>query len=396
MKRSYLPILFALIFLAVSLFGCQVFDDGSPKARPGSIPPDTAGRYVFEGTYFTVLDIFTDGTYYFNDNRVDYFSGGFVTKVGDVFTFSETFGPCANQTGKYSMVEKGNGFTWVGIEDNCTSRIDLYANLIYVKVPKEYPYVQFLWKTLTQKTNFIVTDSNDNIYVTDGGKGFHEFSADGKILNSWDGLNDSYGIAISKSGNIYIVDKADLSINKFDPNGKLILKWNIESNKFGPGDIAVDDQENVYVALQNSQLKYVEKYDSDGVFIGSWASHGSGDGEVLSKGNIGPVEIVATGAGIHYITDPLNNRVVKFDADGNFLANITGDGTYELSSPRFLALDKDENLFVLDESQSIWKFDAKDQYVKRWFTPSWGSIAVDKAGNVVIADFMEVVKVKLP
>lgn len=396
MKRNIFSCLFLLSFLAINLASCQLFDDGTPKAHPGSIPSEDAGRYVFEGTFFTVLDVFTDGTYYFNDNRVDYYSGGFVSKSGGVFTFSETFGPCANQSGTYTKVEKGNGFALVPIQDNCPNRRDLYANLIYVKVPKQYPYVEFVWKTLTQKTNFVATDGQDNIYVTDSGSGFYKFSTEGKLLNSWYGLEDSYGIGVAKSGNIYVVDKADLSINKFDSTGKLLIKWPIESGQYGPADVSVDDQENVYVSLQNPQLRYVEKFDSEGIFLGAWGNHGNGDGEIYAQGSSGPVEIVAKPDGTHYITDPRHNRVVKFDADGNFLSNINGGDGDLLTNPRFIALDKDGNLYVLDESQSIWKFDPADNLLKRWFTPSWGSIVVDGAGNLIIADFMQVVKIKLP
>lgn len=387
----------SLFLVSIVLFGgCQSTNESIPAPKAGSIPAENTGRFVFEGTYFSVLDIFSDGTYYFNDNRTDYYSGGIVRKANDIFTFYETFGPCANQTGKYRWQPKNNGFLLIWVEDTCTNRVHLFTEVFYVKVPTAYPYIEYIWKTLTLNTSYLAMDTNGNIFVTDGTKGVHEFSSDGKIVKSWGDFTNASGIAVAKSGNVYVVDRTELAIEKYDASGNLITAWKTQSQVFGPGDVAVDDAENVYVSLQNPQSHYIEKFDSDGNFLGAWASQGNGDGQAFAQGKLGPVEIAVDANGTQYLTDPLNNRIVKFDSEGNFMGNLTGGGSDLFVNPRYVTLDPSGNLYVLDVSQSIWKFDSAGGFIGHWFTPSWGSIAADKNGNVVIADYLQIVKVRLP
>ena len=64
--------------------------------------------------------------------------------------------------------------------------------------------------------------------------------------------NYIYGIAVDSSGNVYVTDSTQASIQKFDSNGAFITKWGsygTGNGKFShPTGIAVDSSGNVYVA----------------------------------------------------------------------------------------------------------------------------------------------------
>jgi hypothetical protein len=78
-------------------------------------------------------------------------------------------------------------------------------------------------------------------------------------------------------------------------------------------------------------------------------------------------------AGNTYITDPANNRLVKFDPSGKFLFNITGDGTRKLTQPSRVAVDSTGSVYTNSigglNSQTIWKFDSTGAFIGEWFNP---------------------------
>ena len=98
-------------------------------------------------------------------------------------------------------------------------------------------------------------------------------------LGSGDGeFNTPSGVAVDGSGNVYVADRQNARIQKFDSNGGFITKWGSPgsgngefSNLFG---IAVDGSGNVYVTDPGNDR--IQKFDSNGGFITKWGSPGSG------------------------------------------------------------------------------------------------------------------------
>ncbi|MEQ8225912.1 MAG: 6-bladed beta-propeller [Candidatus Eremiobacterota bacterium] len=77
-----------------------------------------------------------------------------------------------------------------------------------------------------------------------------EWSSEGKqaIIPSF----SPESIAVASSGNLYVVDDRNNSIQKFDRSGKFIVKWGEEGDcpgEFkGLKNISADQAENIYVA----------------------------------------------------------------------------------------------------------------------------------------------------
>ena len=74
----------------------------------------------------------------------------------------------------------------------------------------------------------------------------------------------------------------------------------------GPESVAVDGSGNVYVSDRTNNV--VQKFDSDGSFLVSWGSFGSGDGYFHE-----PKGIAADDSGDVYVADYMNRRIQKFD-----------------------------------------------------------------------------------
>jgi sugar lactone lactonase YvrE len=179
-----------------------------------------------------------------------------------------------------------------------------------------------------------------------------------------------------------------------------------------PAGIAVDDDGNVYVA--NSGMHRIEVY---GPFLLAppggglaWGSQGSGDGEFnfpravdaatingetfvfvadtynqrvirtrpdgtdfrvfAMPDGVGSIQgVAAHRAGDVYCSDPSNNRVLRFDADGNFIAEF---GSAELDYPLGLDVDFDGFIYVADNgSRTVKKYDTDLRLIAEFgLTPS--------------------------
>ena len=97
--------------------------------------------------------------------------------------------------------------------------------------------------------------------------------------NNRSNTSNSNNLDISKE--VFVVDYANIRIQKFDTDGKFIAKWGTEGDAKGqfkiPHSVAVDSSGDLYVTDMIDLS--VKKFTGDGKFIAKWGSKGSGDGE---------------------------------------------------------------------------------------------------------------------
>ncbi len=249
----------------------------------------------------------------------------------------------------------------------------------------------------------VAVDSSGNIYVADKGNNrIQKFDSDGNFIAKWGGLgsgdgqlNSPYCVAADESGNVYVADFGNNRIQKFDSDGNFIAKWGSygsgDGQFNGPFSVAVDGSGNVYVAGLNNNR--IQKFDSDGNFIAKWGSWGTSDGRFN-----GLYSVAADSSGNVYASDIHNFRIQKFDSNGNFItkwgSNGSADGQFKVAYG--IAVDGSGNVYVADYSNhNIQQFDSGGNFITKW--GSYGSgdgefknpsgVAADSLGNIYVADY---------
>ena len=91
----------------------------------------------------------------------------------------------------------------------------------------------------------------------------------------------------------------------------------------------------------------IQKFDSDGNFLTKWGSKGKGNGEFDAPAGIAVDNLDHN----IYLTDGGNNRIQKFDSDGNFLTKwgSEGSGEGQFSFPSGVAVADSGIVYIADQ-----------------------------------------------
>ena len=167
---------------------------------------------------------------------------------------------------------------------------------------------------------------------------------------------------------------------------QFITKWGDVGSGYGqfdhPFGIAVDSSDNVYVV--DTYNNRIQKFDSEGNLITILGSSGSGDGHFYR-----PRDIAIDSSGNIYVADKGHDRIQKFDSEGNFITK------WYFNYPGSIAVDSLGNVYVTDQfNHQVQKFDSSGVFITKWGSTGSGDgkfkhiygIAVDSSDNVYIVD----------
>jgi trimeric autotransporter adhesin len=188
------------------------------------------------------------------------------------------------------------------------------------------------------------------------------------------------GVAVDKSGIVYIADTGDNIIRKVGTDGIIttfagdgyagfydkddnasddVLPDAIDSEFNKPADVAVDGNGNVYIADTSNQV--VRKVTSAGkisMFAGDASAGFKGDnGEAIKAGLIAPIALSIDGSGNVYIMSNGDGRIRRVDTKG-VITTVAGNGvpgftdgaagSAQFNFPTGLAVDGSGNVYVAD------------------------------------------------
>lgn len=251
-------------------------------------------------------------------------------------------------------------------------------------------------------------------------------------------LKSPTGIAVGKSGNVWIMDAGHGRLIQVSPQGRLLRQVGTAGS--GPGQfmggnfISLDRHGNVYVA--DSVNNRVQQFSSKGAVLAHWGSPGQGPGQFAH-----PTGVAVGEDGSVYVSDTYNNRIQKLNPSGvpdvawgaalglhhpsglcidrqgaifvadsrnQRLVEITPDGRVAgawgteigLSKPDGVTVDAQDHLFVTDRSvNKVFELTTSGSVLHAWGGPGTGpgrfhfadrgflnGIAVDAHGNIWVAD----------
>lgn len=288
-----------------------------------------------------------------------------------------------------------------------------------IKFPKGN--IDYAWKlgrsyNELNQPNTIAADTKGNVFVADRNYRVSKYTNIGQFVTRWgkqgsqsSEFSDIAGLATDKAGNVYVGDAGRNLVKKFDGIGNFLTQWELPAPG-SVGAIATDNSGNVYVLNRFNDEPTIQKFDSNGRFIIKWGSKGIADGQFNNFGYYLGID----GGNNVYIVDNLYgssglSRIQKFDSNGSFLSkwslssengingltvdamgntyiltyrNIMKYGnsgqvlaTYgefgskdgQLNNPRAITIDSQGNLFVADElNDRVTKFNNQGQAAGYW------------------------------
>lgn len=199
----------------------------------------------------------------------------------------------------------------------------------------------------------------------------------GKLLRQWGKTGSAVGefdcpggLAISQFGRIYVADQTNRRIQVFDGEGKFLSMWgehgsktgqfggkvSIRSRVGGPQFLAFDSKGNLYTTEASEGR--VQKFTPEGKFLLTW---GDNDDKFGSFGGMfsgfkdrkatlqGPVSICVDKNDRVWVS-AVSGRIQQFSSEGAYLRGFGSAGTKpgEFYAPHGLAFDSRGNLYVVD------------------------------------------------
>src|SRR5207247_4943924 len=108
----------------------------------------------------------------------------------------------------------------------------------------------------------------------------------------------------------------------------------------------------------------LQKFDLNGNFITSWGGFGTGNGQFSN-----PASVAVDSSGNVYVLDGSNRRVQKFTSSGTYITQwgVNGFGDGEFKNPQDIMVDSSGNVYVTDNQRvDVQKFDSSGNFLLKW------------------------------
>jgi hypothetical protein len=184
-------------------------------------------------------------------------------------------------------------------------------------------------------------------------------------------FNIPYSIGIDSKDKIYVVDRENHRIEKFDTNGTFIAKAGngrgSSNNQLNRPEDIVFSPFGIYVADTGNDR--ILKFNSSFILVGKWGSKGTGNGQFIH-----PHAIDVDSKGNVYVGQLNEPGVQVFDSNGKFLKRWgtmgTGDGQSSIPQEH-IAIDSKDRVYIVDGASNprVQIFDTNGRFLGKIGTP---------------------------
>lgn len=233
---------------------------------------------------------------------------------------------------------------------------------IAVQIPfNETDFISYLTgkpnDAVSMPTDVVVNKSG--IYIVDGGN--HRiliYSSEGeyrKVFGSKGAaagqFTDPVGLGLDLHGNIYVADRGNLRIQKFDKHGQFIMQFPVISagKSIHPIDVDVShDGKEIYVTGNRNHKIMV--FSQHGKWLREWGGNGLNPGQFRYPGSI---QVLRDGR--IAVVDILNTRVQIFEQSGAFSLEISEWGVLpgQLVRPKGVAEGNNGTIYISDSYMDL-------------------------------------------
>ncbi len=386
LKGSFLlPLAYALILSASPLFV-----DANETATVSFVKNIATTTNLSDGTNPVFLSL-TRGVALDQSGNMYVLDGNYVKKFNSSGAYMTTFGGPGSGNGQLNVADA----TIAGITTDSSGNVyvaDVGNNRI-MKFDSSGAYVT-KWGSLgSGSTQFnapnFVFIATTTIYISDSNNSrIQEYNLTGTtLLKSITGISGIVSVVVDSAGNLYIAT-GDCNGQKLDPNGGHLVDFGDSCDTIAQvNTIGVDSAGTIIYAADGGDGTII-KFDASGSQLG----------------NLTPVTatqdaIVVDGSGNVYTAEH-DFGIAKYDSSDSLVKTwqASGNANGQFSDPKYVTVDGSGNIYVTDRANSrIQKLNSSGTYVTKWgssgsadgqfiLTSSGGGTAIDGSGNIFLAD----------